>query len=143
MPDVLDPEPSDKRTSEWKAWSARQSKAVVDIPPPATVPQSGPTAQTMADAATFIAAYIPGHNATTRDPGSALACAQRDWHQARQFLAWVRSGDDVVAYNLTVERQRQIAEIAENDARAVREQEEAERKRRIAAFGAKTSSVAV
>lgn len=96
------------------------------------------TASRMAEAVAFISAYC----ASDRDTASLLSCAQRDWLQASRFLDWVRDCGDVKAYEAAVARQNRLDAEAEADRLAVKEAEEAAKKRRVAEFGAK-SPVAV
>lgn len=116
MPDVLDPEPTDKRTNEWKAWKARQAGS------------EGPTTSLVADPNVFFSHFL-GSLATSTFAkgvnGKGWEDLSRDaWHNFRRLIGWVASGQDVKDYEA---REAAIKAILEREERQRRLDEEGEK----------------
>jgi hypothetical protein len=126
MADATDPEPSDKRTNEWKAWKERQVAKVASLMPDPNV---------------FGAAMAAGLTAFGLT-ANRLDHVKTAWHDHRLFIEWVVSGEDIVAYDKMVALEnanaRRRAEQVAKDAAAEKARRDAMREE----FGAKQTSLA-
>jgi hypothetical protein len=125
MPEAQDIEPSDKRTSEWKAWRERQDAKVSSLMPEPNV--FGAT----------MAAGLTAFGITT----DRIDHVKTAWHEHRQFVEWVARGDDMVDYARKVALD---AATAKRKADQVARDAAAEKARRDAMreeFGAKQTAL--
>lgn len=117
MPDVLDPEPSDKRTNEWKAWSARQAPVA---------PKRASLKDDPAFVANFFANFLAGIMGAGRyDEDTLRPQAKRAWSYVSDLIDWVEGGgpakDRAAEIAKREEQERKIREDAELCAKYDRE----------------------
>jgi len=135
-----DPEPSDKRTNEWKAWNSRQAKAPVVETAPARV-------HVMPDPNIFGAAFLAGMEAGGfihgGDAETRSNYVMEAWHAHRLFIDKVNRADDVRLYEEKVAREKAIIDKKAAVEAADKAAEEARIAKRIADFGAKNLAPAL
>ena len=129
MPDVLDPEPTDKRTNDWKAWKVRQTPAV---PEPEIMDLS--PSERIVFGATFLAGCQAFGVSSARFDQMKEA-----YYDLCRFNAWVATGEAKAGWTrkqeIEASLERRKREIAEADAAA----EKAKREAAEAEMGAKAT----
>ena len=91
-PAVVDPEPKDKRTNEWKAWKARQdagATATVDIAPTVAIPKAGRAVRVMPPdefIPMFLTNDAAGIRALNNQPNPVSSIADACWLSYRAYL---------------------------------------------------------
>lgn len=139
MADAPDVEPTDKRTSEWKAWKARQVQTVeVQVTPS---PQ-----RTRPDPNVFFAQFLCGLIKGGLDKDIARAQAKMGWELHCELVNWVVSGEaDEYVRAQEKQREDEIARVAEQrrkDAEAEKAQRQKDREQMARERGVPVESIA-
>lgn len=132
MPEILDPEPSDRRTSEWKAWFARQN-AMTGVVSPSPSAAAG----VMPEPNVFFSCFLAACQAYGVDAGQEDR-AKQAWHAHRKLISWVNSGQDTRDYDAICVHEAMVAKRKADIERRDAEAEAAKLALSRAEFGAKS-----